>query len=215
MIEKGGIGFLFAPRFHPAMKYAINARRDIGIRSVFNLLGPLSNPANANAQLLGVYAPTLISPLIHALYKLNCLEAMVVHGLDGLDEASTIGKTRLGWLKEGQIQMMDVMPSNFGIKQASPKAILGGSPKANAKTTFQILFGKSKVSDPKKDIVLMNASLGIIVGGKVSCFKEGMELAQESLNSGRAYAKLKTMVKMSKGDPSILEKLESCYERLP
>jgi anthranilate phosphoribosyltransferase len=214
IIETEGIGFLFAPQFHPAMKYAITARRDIGIRSVFNILGPLSNPANANAQLLGVYANHLVSPLIQALQKLKCHEAMVVHGLDGLDEASTIGKTRLAWLKDNQIHFQEVAPSDFGLMQTTPSALLGGSPEANAEISFQILFEKSRGSNPKKEIVLMNAALGIIVGGKATRFKEGVKLAQESLESGRAYKKLKAVVKASTGDPSILEEMEYRYERL-
>jgi anthranilate phosphoribosyltransferase len=214
IIEEEGIGFLFAPQFHPAMKYAITARRDIGIRSVFNILGPLSNPANANAQLLGVYAAPLISPLIHALQKLKCHEAMVVHGLDGLDEASTIGKTRLAWLKDNHIHIQEVAPSDFGLKQAMPTALLGGSPEANAEISFRILYEKNNASNPKKDIVLMNAALGIMVGGKATSFMDGVQLAQDALESGRAYAKLQALVKASRGDPSILEEMESRYEQL-
>lgn len=213
MIEEEGIGFLFAPQFHPAMKYAIAVRRDIGIRSVFNILGPLTNPANANAQLLGVYTAPLISPLIHALRKLNCQEAMVVHGLDGLDEASIIGKTRLAWLKDGHIHIQDVTPSDFGLRQGKPITLLGGSPEANAEISFRILYEKDSASNPKKDIVIMNAALGIMVGGKANSFMDGVKLAQDALESGRAYAKLKAMVKASRGDPSILEEMESRYER--
>lgn len=214
IIETEGMGFLFAPQFHPAMKYAITARQDIGIRSVFNILGPLSNPANANAQLLGVYANHLISPLIHALHKLKCHEAMVVHGLDGLDEASTIGKTRLAWLKDNHIHIQEVTPSDFGLTQTTPSALLGGSPEANAEISFRILYGKKSASNPKKDIVLMNAALGIIVGGEATRFKEGVKLAQESLESGRAYKKLKAIIKASRGDLSLLEEMEYRYERL-
>ncbi|MCW4039930.1 MAG: hypothetical protein NWE83_04145, partial [Candidatus Bathyarchaeota archaeon] len=148
------------------------------------------------------------------LHKLKCHEAMVVHGLDGLDEASTIGKTRLAWLKDNHIHIQEVTPSDFGLTQTTPSALLGGSPEANAEISFRILYGKKSASNPKKDIVLMNAALGIIVGGEATRFKEGVKLAQESLESGRAYKKLKAIIRASRGDPSILEEMEYRYERL-
>src|SRR3990170_3089046 len=116
-IEQAGIGFMFAPAFHPAMKYAVEPRREIGIRTVFNILGPLTNPASANAQLLGVYDPKLTTPIAYALKKLGCEEAMVVHGLDGLDEISTVGRTAIAWLKEGEVATLETAPRDFGVKQ--------------------------------------------------------------------------------------------------
>ncbi len=210
-IEDVGIGFMFAPTFHPAMKYAVEPRRDIGIRTVFNVLGPLSNPADADSQLLGVYNDELVAPLAHSLRNLGCLEAMVVHGMDGLDEISTIGKTALAWLREDEVQTMDITPKDLGIRQAKPEDIRGGTPEENAEISFKILMGKCNTTYPKKDIVLVNAGAGIIVGGKAEKFSEGIELARESIVNGEAYKRLKMLVKRSNGDLSKLERLESIY----
>jgi anthranilate phosphoribosyltransferase len=208
-IEKVGVGFMFAPAFHPAMKYAIQPRREIGIRTVFNVLGPLTNPASAHAQLLGVYDKQLTTPLAYALEKLGCEEAMVVHGLDGLDEISTIGKTAVAWLKGGEVATMEVAPRDFGVKQARIADIRGTTPDESAEILFQILNGKCPPEDPKTEIVLVNSSAGIIVGGKAAEFSYGMELARESIESGAAYKKLKALIKASGGNLSKLEELES------
>lgn len=210
-IEDVGIGFMFAPIFHPAMKYAVGPRRDIGIRTVFNVIGPLSNPADADSQLLGVYKNELVEPLAHSLRKLGCLEAMVVHGMDGLDEISTIGKTALSWLREDEIQTMDLTPKDFGIRQAKPEDITGGTSEENAETSFKILMGKCNTTDPKTDIVLINAGAGIIVGGKAEDFSEGIEMARESIINGEAYKRLKMLIKRSNGDSSKLERLECIH----
>jgi anthranilate phosphoribosyltransferase len=207
-IEKVGIGFMFAPAFHPAMKYAIGPRREIGIRTIFNVLGPLTNPANANAQLLGVYDSALTEPLAYALKNLGCDEAMVVHGLDGLDEISTIGKTAIAWLREGAVKILETVPKDFGVKPAKPEQIKGTTPEESAEITFEILNAFCRPNDPKKEIVLVNGVAGIIVGGKAGDFSHGMELARESIDSGAAYAKLKTLVKTCNGDMSKLEGLE-------
>lgn len=208
-IENVGIGFMFAPAFHPAMKYAIGPRREIRIRTVFNVLGPLTNPANANAQLLGVYDPKLIEPLTHTLKNLGCQEAMVVHGLDGLDEISTIGKTAVAWLKEGKVKVLEATPEDFGVKPTAPEKIKGTTVEESGEITFKILNGHFDNGDPKTDIVLVNASAAIIVGGKAEDFKGGMEVARESIRSGAAYKKLKALVKASNGNTSRLEELES------
>jgi len=208
-IEDVGIGFMFAPTFHPAMKYAAGPRRDIGIRTVFNVLGPLSNPADADSQLLGVYSDGLVAPLAHSLKKLGCVEAMVVYGMDGLDEVSTIGKTFLAWLREEEVQTLELTPKDLGVRKAKSEEVMGGTPEENAEVSFKILNGKSNVTDPKRDIVLVNAGAGIIVGGKAEDFREGIELARESIDSGEAYKKLKTLLKVSGGDLSKLERLES------
>jgi anthranilate phosphoribosyltransferase len=210
-IEDVGIGFMFAPSFHPAMKYAVRPRRDIGIRTVFNILGPLSNPADANCQLLGVYNDELVVPLAHSLRKLGCLEAMVVHGKEGLDEISTIGQTTLSWLREDGIQTTDLTPKDLGVRQVKPDDIRGGTPEENAEISFKIIMGKSNATDPRKDIVLVNAGAGIIVGGKADNFSEGIEQARESIVNGEAYKRLKMLVKSSNGDLSKLETLESIH----
>jgi anthranilate phosphoribosyltransferase len=210
-IEKVGIGFMFAPVFHGAMKHAIGPRREIGIRTVFNVLGPLTNPANATAQLLGVYDKALIEPLAFVLKKLNCEEAMVVHGLDGLDEISTIGKTAIAQLKEGKVSLLEVAPKDFGVKLAKPEDIKGTTPEQSAELTFRILYGYEKDGDPKRDIVLVNAAAGIMLGGKADDFRYGLELAYESIDSGAAYKKLKSLIKASGGEMLQLERLESKY----
>jgi anthranilate phosphoribosyltransferase len=210
-IEQIGVGFMFAPAFHPAMKYAIHPRREIGIRTVFNVLGPLTNPASANAQLLGVYDAKLTVPIAFALRKLECEEAMVVHGLDGLDEISTIGKTAIALLKEGEVATLEVAPKDFGVKTARITDIKGTTPDESADILFKLLSGQCSPEDPKTAIVLVNSAAGIIVGGKAEDFSYGMELAHESIESGAACKKLKALIKASGGTLSKLEELESKY----
>ncbi|KON26885.1 anthranilate phosphoribosyltransferase [miscellaneous Crenarchaeota group archaeon SMTZ1-55] len=211
-IEEVGIGFMFAPAFHPAMKYAVEPRRDIGVRTVFNVLGPLANPADADSQLIGVYSEALVASLAPVLQRLGCEEAMVVHGLDGLDEVSTIGGTVLAWLRDDEIHTLQTTPQDLGVRRARPEDILGGTPAENAEVSFQILRGKDDVQRAKRDIVLVNAAAGIIVGGKADDFEEGLELARDSIDSGKAYDKLKILVKTGNGDLSRLERLESKYD---
>ena len=210
-IEQVGVGFMFAPAFHPAMKYAIQPRREIGIRTIFNILGPLTNPASANAQLLGVYDPKLTIPIAYALKKLGCEEAMVVHGLDGLDEISTLGKTAIAWLKEDEVATMETAPKDFGVKQARIEDVKGTTPDESAEILFTILNGHCTVDDPKTEIVLVNSAAGIIVGGKAEDFSYGMEVARKSIESGASYKKLKALINASGGGLSKLEELESEY----
>ena len=212
IIENVGIGFMFAPVFHPAMKYAAEPRREIGIRTVFNLLGPLTNPACANAQLLGVYDPKLTAPMAYALKRLGCKEAMVVHGLDGLDEISTVGKTAIAWLKKGKVTELETVPSDFGVKKANIADLKVATPEESAETLFKILSGNYALDDPKAEFVLVNSAAGIIVGGKAEDFEGGMEIARESIESGAAYAKLKMLIKASGGSLQKLEELEAKYE---
>jgi len=212
VIEKVGIGFMFAPAFHPAMKYAAEPRREIGIRTVFNLLGPLTNPAGANAQLLGVYSPKLIAPLAYALKRLGCEEAMVVHGLNGLDEVSTVGKTAIAWLKEGKVTELEASPRDFGIRKACIADLKVETPEESAEILFKILRGSIALNDPKAEFVLVNSAAGIIVGGEAEDFAGGMQKACESIKSGAAYGKLKALVKASGGSLSKLEELEAKHE---
>jgi len=210
-VEQVGIGFMFAPAFHPAMKYAIGPRKEIGIRTIFNVLGPLTNPACANAQVLGVYDRKLTSPLAHALQRLGCEEAMVVHGLDGLDEISTVGKTAIAWLKEDEVTTIETVPKDFGVKHARIEEIRGTTPDESAEILFKILNGHCATDDPRREIVLVNSAAGIIVGGKAEDFSYGMELSRKSIDSGNAYKKLKALIKASGGNLSKLEELESKY----
>jgi anthranilate phosphoribosyltransferase len=212
IIEKVGVGFMFAPAFNPAMKYAAEPRREIGIRTVFNLLGPLTNPACANAQLLGVYDSKLTAPLAYALKRLGCEEAMVVHGLDGLDEVSTIGKTAIAHLRGGEVRELEVFPEDFGIKTASVADLKVTTAQESAETLFKILSGNITHGDAKMEFVLVNSAAGIMVGGKAEDLEGCMELARESVETGVAYRKLKALVKASGGSLSKLEELEAKYD---
>ncbi len=210
-IEQVGIGFMFAPVFHPAMKYAVAPRKEIGIRTAFNLLGPLTNPANANAQLLGVYDPKLTELLAYVLKNLGCEEAMIVHGLGGLDEISTFGKTVISHLKNGAVKTVEAGPEDFGVHQATLEDLQGATSEENAEIIFKILSGHCLQSDPKMDVVLVNSAAGILLGKKAEDFSGGMEAARKSIHSGTAYKKLKLLVKTSGGDLSRLEELEKKY----
>jgi anthranilate phosphoribosyltransferase len=210
-IEKIGVGFMFAPAFHPAMKYALQPRKDIGIRTVFNILGPLTNPANASAQLLGVYDSTLLEPLANVLKNMGCQEAMVVYGSDGLDEISTVGKTTIAWLKENSVTVLEKTPTEFNIEKATVDDVKGTTPEESAEITFKILYGCENRKDPRRDMVLVNAAAGIILGGKANNFSHGIESARRSIESGEAYKKLKALIKMYKGNLNKLEELELRY----
>ena len=210
-IEEIGVGFMFAPAFHPAMKHAAEVRCEIGFRTVFNLLGPLTNPACADAQLLGVYDAKLVVPMASALGQLGCEEAMVVHGLDGLDEISTVGKTVIAHLTEGKVVKTEAVPCDFGIKKAEIADLQSFSVEESAEILFRILSGNS-VDDAKAEIVLVNSAAGIIVGGKADGFVDGMRLARESVESGAAYTKLRDLIKASGGSLRWIEELEAKYE---
>ena len=212
-IEEVGVGFMFAPIHHLAMKHAVGPRKEIGIRTVFNVLGPLTNPANAKAQLLGVYDDCLVEPVARVLRNLGCEEAMVVHGLDGLDEISTIGKTAIAHLKQDKVTLMEIGPEDFDVKRAKPDKLGGATPEESAETTFRILQGCSG-DGPKTNMVLVNAAAGIVIGGKAEDFLHGMELARESVESGSAYQKLRAIIKASNGNMSKIEELESRHGRL-
>jgi anthranilate phosphoribosyltransferase len=211
VIEEVGIGFMFAPAFQPAMKYAIGPRREIGIRTVFNVLGPLTNPAGANAQVLGVYGEEWLKPLAHVLKELECEEAMVVHGMDGLDEISTIGKTSIAWLRDERVSIVEVAPEDFGFRIARPEEIGGATPEQNAELAFTLLCSALDPRDPRRQTILLNAAAGIVVGARADDLAEGIELAEESIESGAAYKKLKMVIKASGGELAKLEEFERRY----
>lgn len=211
-IEKIGIGFMFAPTFHPAMKYAVAPRKEVGIRTIFNLLGPLTNPACANAQVLGVYDSKLTASVAQSLKSLGSLEAMVVHGTDGIDEISTVGKSLISHLRNGDIITLELSPKDLNIKAARVSDLQGHTPEKNAIILFKILNHKNSKTNPKLDIVLVNSAAGIIVSGKATDFKTGIEIARKSIQTGFAYKKLKQLVKLSDGDLSKLEELERKYD---
>jgi len=193
-INKIGIGFLYAPLFHGAMKYAITPRKEIGIRTIFNILGPLSNPALATRQVLGVYKKELVAMLAKVLKKLGCKRAFVVHGLDHLDEITITGKTMVAELKKNKIKTFFVEPKNFGLKKASLKDIKGGSVEENAKIVKEVLGGGKGA---KRDVVLMNASAALVVAGCAKNFKEGVKIAAKVIDDGKALEKLNKLKEMT------------------
>ncbi|MCL6471785.1 MAG: anthranilate phosphoribosyltransferase [Firmicutes bacterium] len=189
-IEEIGIGFMFAPNFHSAMKHAIGPRREIGVRTVFNILGPLTNPANATAQLLGVYDPSLTAVMALVLGNLGVKHALVVHGDGGLDELSNTGESIIAELKDGQVNTYTIKPEDCGVSRATIEDLKGGTAKENAAITLDILRGEK---GPKRDIVLMNAAAALIAADRAVSFKDGMKKAAESIDSGSALAKLEAL----------------------
>ena len=186
-IDDVRIGFLFAVTLHGAMKHAIGPRREIGIRTIFNVLGPLTNPAGAQAQIIGVYAPTLTEPLANALKNLGSQRAFVVHGGDGLDEITTTTTTQVSELVDGTVNTYTLDPTELGIPTAQPSDLKGGTPEENAEMTLSVLRGEK---GPQRDIVLLNAAAAIAAGGKAEDIAAGLATAAESIDSGRALEKL-------------------------
>lgn len=195
-VEEIGIGFMFAPAFHGAMKYAIGPRKEIGIRTVFNILGPLTNPANAHAQVLGVYDAELTEKMAGVLANLGTERALVVHGIGGLDEISTFGETKVSELKDGEVKTYEIQPEDFGIKRALPEELSGGDAKKNADIAINVL--KNKEKGPMRDIVLLNSAAGIYVGGLADSISDGIAFAEKSIDSGEAYEKLIGLINFSR-----------------
>jgi len=185
-----GIGFMFAPLYHGSMKYAGKARQDCGIRSIFNMLGPLTNPAAASCQILGVYAPALTEMFARALKLLGVERAFVVHGHDGMDEITTTDLTRISELNDTAIKSYDLDPLNYFETYADPKDLKGGSVKENAAITRGILEGKK---GPKQDIVLLNSGAGLVAANVVGTIEKGITLAREAIESGKALEKLELL----------------------
>ena len=194
-LDDVGIGFLFAISLHGAMKYAIGPRREIGARTIFNALGPLSNPAGATRQVVGVYSAVLTETLAGVLGTLGAERAFVVHGLDGLDEMTLTGSTRVSELRNGSVSTYDVSPGDFGLAQASDDALKGGDADYNAEITRSILNGEE---GPRRDIVLLNAAAAIVAGGKAGDLNEGVQVAAEVIDSGKALEKLEGLVAASR-----------------
>jgi anthranilate phosphoribosyltransferase len=188
-------GFLFAPMFHPAMKYAITARKDIAIRTIFNILGPLTNPAGAKRQIMGIFSGRLTEPLAQVLGNLGAIDAMVVHGEDGLDEITNCNGTRISRYKDGKVETFYIAPEEFGFPKADRKSILGEGKKHNADIIVSILNGDKS---PKRDIVLMNASAAILVSGITNDIKTAFKIAKDVIDSGKARQKLEEVIKLTK-----------------
>ena len=189
-----GFGFLFAPLFHPAMKYAIGPRRDMGIRTIFNILGPITNPAGARRQILGVFADKLTETLAMVLGDLGAVDVMVIHGNDGLDEISISDKTKISRFKDGKTETFYVEPEDFGIRRSKIESVRGGNKDDSAAIALSIFNGEE---GPKRDIVLMNSAVALIVAGKAEDFKTGLNMAAEAIDSGRALKKLEEVKRVS------------------
>ena len=196
IIESTGIGFMFAPLFHGAMKHAIGPRREIGIRTVFNVLGPLTNPANAQAQVLGVFDAALVEPLARVLDRLGVEHALVVHGLEGMDEISTCGETLVAELKGGEVETYRIAPEDFGIERASPEELAGRDAQGNAEIARALL--QAEEEGARRDIVVLNAAAGIYVAGRAKSIDSAIGMAERSIDSGRAHEKLLALIEASR-----------------
>lgn len=194
LIEKIGIGFMFAPNFHPAMKNVMDARRELKARTIFNILGPLSNPAGVKMQVIGVYKPELTEIVAEALNKLGSERAYVVHGMAGLDEISIKGETKISELKRGKVTTYMVRPGDFGLEEDPLEEITGGPPARNAAIALTVLSGQKNAL---RDMVLLNAAAALKMAGEVFDFQSGVEAARDSIDSGRALRKLNALRDMS------------------
>ncbi|SNZ13885.1 anthranilate phosphoribosyltransferase [Hydrogenobacter hydrogenophilus] len=195
MIEELGIGFMFAPIFHPAMKRVLGPRREVGVRSVFNLVGPLSNPAGAKRQLLGVFSERLVDKIARALKGLGCKSAIVVHGKDGIDEVSISSTTKIAQLREGgEVILYEFVPEDVGFKRYPLSSVCVSGVEESAKVAMSVLKGEES---PAYYMVLLNAMFGLIVSGITEDKKTALERAKESIHSGKAYEKLTRFVELS------------------
>lgn len=193
-IKEAGIGFMFAPKFHPAMKHVQPVRKALGFRTIFNILGPLANPANASAQVMGVPDANLMPVVAEALNLLGVRRAMIVHS-NGLDEISTMGPTKITELKSGKLMHQTLNPADLGLKPATHETLAGADAAGNAETVRNILTGK--IDGPRKDIVVLNAAAAIIVGGLADSFEDAMKLAENAITSGQAQHRLEKLVRIS------------------
>ena len=194
-IEEVGIGFIFAPNFHPAMKYAGPSRKEIGIRTIFNILGPLTNPAGAKYQLLGVFSEKLTELMSMVLQNLGSTEVMVVHGMDGLDEITVTNKTKISHLKNGNIKDYFIEPKNFKMNRCTKEELTGGTVNENIRITNDILKGTEKGA--KRDIVLLNTAAALVVGQVAKDINDGINKAKETIEGGAAFKKLEELIKFT------------------
>ncbi len=194
LLKKIGICFFFAQKYHTSMKYVGPVRKELGVRTVFNLLGPLTNPGHANLQVLGVYAEDLVEPMAKVLYQLGVKRGMVVYGQDKLDEISVCAPTSICEFQDGNYRTYVIRPEDFGMKTATKDALKGGTPQENAQITKDILNGGQGA---KRNAVLLNAGAGLYIGGKADTFREGVELAASLIDGGQAKQKLEDFIKES------------------
>jgi len=193
-IDQIGIGFMFAPTLHTSMKHVAPVRKEIGMRTIFNLLGPLTNPAMAGAQVMGVFSPNLTEPLARVLGNLGCRHALVVHGLDGVDEISISGPTVVSEMEDGLVHTYRVIPEDVGIARAPREYIRGGTKEENAAITEAVLGGEK---GPRRDVVLLNAAAALLATGAARSLREGVVLAEQSIDSGAALRTLEALRRLS------------------
>jgi anthranilate phosphoribosyltransferase len=206
-IEEIGIGFMFAPNFHPAMKNVSSVRREIGVRTVFNILGPLTNPAGANAQLIGVYDSELLEPMCLAAHNLGAKSVMTVYGLGGIDEVSVTSRTRILRHQNGKMTREDVEPEDLGFKKSLPEQIAGSDRAENAHITAQILSGQLGNDDPRVQMVLANTAAGLVLCERAATLREGVEIASNIVSDGKPFQTLIRLVELSGGDAQRLKSL--------
>jgi len=193
-INEVGVGFLFAPALHGAMKHAIGPRREIGIRTIFNILGPLTNPAGADRQVLGVYDEKLVEVLAKVLVKLGCQRGFVVHGKDGMDEITLTGPTRVAEINEGQVTLSTIEPEDFGLRRCLLSDLQGGDAEENAAIVRDVLAGSE---GPKRDVVLLNAAYALVAAGITENVDAGLQKARNMIDDGLAKAKLEGLVNLT------------------
>jgi anthranilate phosphoribosyltransferase len=193
-IAEARIGFMFAPAHHPATRHVNPTRVELGTRTIFNLLGPLSNPAGVKRQMVGVFSKQWVEPLAHVLRNLGSERAFVVHGSDGLDEITTTGPTAIASLDNGEVKAFDIAPEDVGLSRAKPEALRGGDAEHNAKALIGVLKGER---GPYRDVALLNAAAALVVAGKAADLKAGIALAQKSIDSGEAEGSLDRLIAVS------------------
>jgi len=193
-IDQVGIGFMFAPSLHTSMKHVAPVRREIGMRTIFNLLGPLTNPAMAGAQVMGVFSPNLTEPLARVLGNLGCRHALVVHGLDGVDEVSISGPTVISEMEDGLVHTYRIIPEDVGIARAPREYIRGGTKDENAAITLTVLGGET---GPRRDVVLLNAAAALLAAGAARSLRDGVATAEQSIDSGAALRALENLRALS------------------
>ncbi len=194
-VDEVGIGFLFAQKLHPAMKYAIGPRRQMKVRTIFNILGPLTNPAGARRQLMGVFAPDLTDLLAHVLGELGAVSAMIVNGYGGLDELTTTGPNTISHYHDGRVESYTLDPRDYGFAGATISDLLGDDPATNAKILRGILDGS--ITGAKRDVVVLNAGAALVAAGKAGDIAAGIRLANDTIDNGDAVAKLDKLVELS------------------
>jgi anthranilate phosphoribosyltransferase len=206
-IEEIGIGFMFAPNFHQAMKNVASVRREIGVRTVFNILGPLTNPAGPNAQLIGVYDSELLEPMCLAAHNLGAKSVMTVYGLDGVDEISMTGKTIIVRRQNGRLFRDEVNPEDLGFRRSTADEVSGSDPEENARLTAKILSGHLRLDDPRVQMVLANAAAGLVLCERAENFREGVEIASRVVSDGEPFRILHQLIELSGGDTQRLRNM--------